>query len=348
MLLKHRKLKIGLSLFLVAIVVFTLVLWRENIAHKQKYGAQIDSLSPNLARELSTDEYKKESGKLIDILTRETPRVAIEVLKKDSAENPSISRSCHEMLHDLGRAAYKKYQDFGKAISYMDDYCISGYIHGVIETYFYQKQDLVKSIKTICTAYPEDTHTSWECYHGIGHGLMYFTENNLTASLTYCDVAPNKSARSACANGVYMENFNADTKLHPSTFLKADDNFYPCNGSFNYKPDCYMNAPIHYLKINEYNYKSAIDWCSGAESDFQNDCYYGVGAQAARRNIDNKEFLSTLCSYANLEHRFSCIKGILSTYIGYYNGTVEAYALCEKFGTIEKKFCEEFIPSFRI
>ena len=69
-------------------------------------------------------------------------------------------------------------------------------------------------MKTMCDQYRSGSYMSWQCYHGIGHGLMFYTANDLPRSLKMCEGFDTDFSRSNCANGVFMENFNADQKLH--------------------------------------------------------------------------------------------------------------------------------------
>jgi hypothetical protein len=31
-------------------------------------------------------------------------------------------------------------------------------------------------MQTMCDQYPVGSFLSWECYHGIGHGVMFYTD----------------------------------------------------------------------------------------------------------------------------------------------------------------------------
>ena len=57
---------------------------------------------------------------------------------------------------------------------------------------------------------------------------MFYTANDLPRSLEMCDAFDNAFARTTCSNGVFMENFSADQKLHVSEYLKESDPLYPC------------------------------------------------------------------------------------------------------------------------
>ena len=47
-------------------------------------------------------------------MQKHDPGIAMEMLKKQGDKNPIILGSCHELLHELGRASYRKYHDLSK------------------------------------------------------------------------------------------------------------------------------------------------------------------------------------------------------------------------------------------
>ena len=129
-------------------------------------------------------------------------------------------------MHEIGRAAYEKYGAFGEAMKYQDEICNAGYLHGVIESRLSRSTDVFADMKTMCEEYPPGRLLSGDCYHGLGHGVMYYTANDLPRSLEMCDAFEKSFGRSNCISGVFMENFNADQKLHLSAYLKESDPFF--------------------------------------------------------------------------------------------------------------------------
>ena len=55
---------------------------------------------------LTVSQYKMFHDELIGMVNEQDPRVAMEYLHKMSRTNPSLMRSCHVLVHDIGRAAY--------------------------------------------------------------------------------------------------------------------------------------------------------------------------------------------------------------------------------------------------
>jgi hypothetical protein len=188
----------------------------------------------------------------------ENPRVALDRIRGEIETDDALSRSCHSLVHEVGREAHEKYGDFGEAMKYRDDLCNSGYLHGIIESKFSQSEDVFADMKAMCGRYEPGRYMSWQCYHGIGHGAMFYTSNDLPRSLEMCDGFEDVFGRSSCANGVFMENFNTEQKAHVSKYLKESDPFYPCaEQAERHKADCYLYAPTYFLDLEGDDYTAA-------------------------------------------------------------------------------------------
>lgn len=294
---------------------------------------------------LTNEEYDELSRILTVSLTQHDPRFAIEDLKERTVHDPRIARVCHELLHEMGRSALTHYEnDFARAMSYQDEFCVSGYIHGVIEEYFKETKDVRAVMSRACVAYTSRSFMEWECYHGIGHGLMFYSQNDVPGSLTNCRTYKDDWIASACANGVYMENFNADERLHKSTFVRPEDPFFPCNTDVLFKRDCYMGAPIYYLSQHEDNYDDALLWCGSAPEE-NAICAYGVGAQAARRNIGKLDMLVNVCRGAPVTLRTSCVTGLATGIVSHYHSRVEASQFCSTMDFLDQRACKNAVSA---
>src|SRR5438093_640850 len=77
------------------------------------------------------------------------------------------------------------------------------------------------------------------CLHGLGHALMYFTENQLDKSLQGCDSLPDGWSRESCYGGVFMENvFSSNPEIRN---VSATDYHHPCNQiDAKYRGACYL------------------------------------------------------------------------------------------------------------
>src|SRR6185369_1242027 len=285
-------------------------------------------------------------NELVGIELNQNPKIALNKLAEMIRTNNSVARSCHALTHEIGQNAYEKYKDFGRAMKYQDEICNSGYLHGIIESRFAEATDIFSTMQTVCNTYAPQSYIGWECFHGVGHGLMYFTENDLPKSLSYCETYKNYDERSACTNGVFMENFNTDEKLHHSIYLKPSDPFYPCQKQTpENKPNCYIYAPTYYLSLHKNDYTDGFAWCQTAEVDFREVCISGMGSQIMKEHINDPKFAEATCLHAEKGDQNSCVAGMIGLYINHFGRLDEARKLC---GTLEqrnKRICEDVVVS---
>lgn len=292
--------------------------------------------------ELSKEQYEAVKKEFLVLVSDQNPRIALAELRERTNTDNALLHSCHPLVHEIGRAAYDKYQDFAEAMDYQDEdeICNTGYLHGVIEAYFSKSADVFAAMKTVCSFYYPEKFLSWECYHGIGHGVMYYTANDLPRSLAMCSSLESDFARGTCANGVFMENFNTDQKLHPSRFLKSDDLFYPCaEQTTRYKVYCYLYAPMQYLSVHKNDYRGALAWCDGAGFLHRSTCIKGVGAQAIKKHINNPKFVEATCMTAESTDAALCIDGMIDIYIRHYGSLEAIKTLCEQLESSNKPAC---------
>lgn len=277
---------------------------------------------------LSNAQYAIMSRYLRSIVWHSNPRSALMELATLIARQRGVERSCHALAHDIGHAAYARYHDFPTALEYQDDVCGSGYIHGVIESRFAAVSDITTELQTICTPYGSGVMAG-KCYHGVGHGIMKFTRNDLPRSLNFCDAYMSGFVKIRCSEGVFMENFNTDRKVHPSRFLNAQNPLYPCpiQPAF-YKGTCYYYAPIFYLSLHRSDYREALQWCDGAEAAYISTCVTGVGSRIMKENISRPRHVEALCDAAGASKVDACIDGMVSYYLVNFNSYSKGQALC--------------------
>ena len=320
----------------------------EEPASSDEGGAETKGSASSAGRseEPVGERYGEVKDTLVALVRDEDPKVALDRLWDETEANDAILDSCHPLVHEIGRAAYEKYGDVGKALKYQDEGCEAGYFHGVIESRLSESDDVFADMKTMCDPYPRGGFVSWQCYHGLGHGVMFYTANDLPRSLEMCDAFRNSSMRFACANGVFMENFNADQKLHLSAYLKEDDPFYPCREQAErHKQNCYNFAPYYWLTLNENDYAGALEWCEGAEAGYGSSCAKGVGLKTMRRHISDPKFVESTCAKGKPEQIAPCIEGMAAMYISHHSSLGPARTLCERLEAPNQPACRAEIAA---
>lgn len=280
-------------------------------------------------------------GRYAALVRDEDPRYALARLGEDMEDDEDVLRTCHPIVHEIGHAAYNKYGDFGEAMKFQDEVCNSGYVHGVIEERFAHSDDVLADMKTMCADYRPGSYLQWQCFHGIGHGVMYYTSNDLPRALEMCDAFGDEAGRSSCVNGAFMENFGADGNLHVSEYLKEDDPLYPCaEQEARHKADCYIYAPVYYLGGNEGDYEGALKLCEdAAEEALRPACVQGVGSQAMKENLDDPKFVESMCEGNSPADTVSCVQGMASLHINHHGSLGPARGMCGRLDPPNKAAC---------
>src|SRR5688572_23950906 len=136
---------------------------------------------------LSLEDYRRVEAEFVSVLEERGAGEALAELRRRVAAEPDVVRECHSIAHTLGHEAYEAAGDFGAALLQADGICNSGFFHGVIEAHFAGVEDVAAATRTVCAAYPSGTYPGWQCHHGVGHGLMFSTANDLPGSVALCE-----------------------------------------------------------------------------------------------------------------------------------------------------------------
>lgn len=314
------------------------------------YQSSNNTASPNpngASQPLTHSQFETAKVKLVQLLEEKDPKASFDYLRNAIKEDTALARECHPLLHHIGHSAYKKYKDFNKAASYQDGLCNSGYTHGAIEAHFMASDDIQATLQTTCSAQDKVSFQQWQCYHGVGHGVMYFTGKDLSQSLSLCEGLPTDFARDSCANGVFMERFIIVSHSGSPASNTSTANTASCKEQIKKnKSDCYFYAPSAYLERNTNDYTGAFDDCSDAEKSYIGTCVYGVGGQAVKENITRPEVARDICKKAPKGYISSCIEGAVSLLSNHNASTTPVEPLCGTVFAQHKGTCTEKIKAW--
>ncbi|MDO8516478.1 MAG: hypothetical protein Q7S28_04455 [bacterium] len=260
--------------------------------------------------------------------------------------NSYVKSQCHPLTHVIGRAASKKYPDTAAAYNEGDSFCWSGYYHGVLEGIIgvIGLKNLPAQLDAICANLPDKKEYGfnyYNCVHGLGHGLMAITQDELFESFAYCDKLTGYWEQMSCASGAYMENIIQDGKNHKTKFLRPEEPLYPCTESpEKYKNTCYLMQTSYMLKVNGRNFAQTFAWCVEAGT-YSNTCYESLGRDASGGSISDVAKTRDICLLGpDNDARTHCVIGAVKDFISYYHSDVEANALCNSFSdTMLKDTC---------
>jgi len=276
-------------------------------------------------------------NKLMAEMEKTDPGVALADLDKTSKAQPYTVRFCHPIAHELGHAAVLRYnQDFQKVISFPHETCAAGYLHGAVEEMLAHSKNPEEDILKLCAP-----ANKGPCIHGIGHGIMFVTKQDIPAARALCNKFPTDSRRVTCSEGVFMQLFAPDEEDEkakanlPADKLAADP-LYPCpEQPALFQSACYFYAPTFYLSSHDYAnhpeaFADALKWCLQAGGG-TTDCSRGVGSRTMKYNLDREDWAAQQCATGkDASQRKACAQGLVSYYTVNYTESGAAARLCGK------------------
>ena len=217
-----------------------------------------------------------------NLVFNEGPKPALARLQTAIETDAAVAANCHRIAHRMGSAALSRFKDkVAPAFVAGSAVCASGYYHGIIERAFLgQPSDKLAIVaRQLCSdpQIDEQRFLSYQCIHGLGHGLMIYTGYDLPASLKTCDDLRTGFDRVSCTGGVFMENFNSSYGV-TSKYLRKDDPIYPCNSvAERHKLYCYLLVTANLLRVENHDQARAADGCRRSERAWIKTCYESFG-----------------------------------------------------------------------
>ena len=231
---------------------------------------------------------------------------------EQATQSPEPGFSCHRVAHTMGGAALVRYKDVAQAFIDGSPVCASGYYHGVLERAFSGLEDdeLAAKAKELC-ADPQlvaQPFLQFQCYHGLGHGLMIYTSYELPLSLKTCDALPDYFGQSSCAGGVFMENSNTSYGT-TSSWLKDDDLIYPCDTvAQKHKYACYQLVTAR-IRLVTSDWTAIAKECRKSEPDWVPVCFESMGRDVSGDAGKDVREAARLCRFAGRDSG-ECIYGV--------------------------------------
>lgn len=281
------------------------------------------------AAPLSHGEFIHQEDTLIGLLHASGAEASFAYAEKQMAQNSSFAHDCHPLLHDLGHEAYHYYGSFAAAMGHASEICDAGYVHGVVEEYFTSTPHAADAIASSCpAAAAEDLH-EWQCFHGLGHGAMLISGEQVDAAIPLCERLSGSFAKGACVNGAFMEEFVVTDHDGGIIADAASRNLSVCgHQSRQYKQDCYFYAPTAFLQQHSARYGDAMSWCKAGEPSYISACMNGIGAESMKDNIARPDIAAQACKAAERKYRDACVSGAISLYIFEHASSEAAAPLC--------------------
>jgi hypothetical protein len=247
---------------------------------------------------------------------------------------------CHDLMHHLAQGAYRRYGDLGKVFEVADDFvCFGAVYHGGAEGYLIanarentSEERMTRNILRACAeATPDDSLAYSQCVHGIGHALMFVTNNELPYSLELCDAFPTEGERINCYGGVFMENVpSSQLSPHVSTYAKEGDPWYPCRlVGPAYRNVCYTFQLSAVQGSGDERLGNMASLCAKAPPENQAACFHSYGSSVAGFLPEQDARASRCLALPEAGQRSACVDGVVVFYL-------------DRFATMPEKLADAF------
>jgi hypothetical protein len=287
--------------------------------------------------------YRQAFGNLV---FHEGPAKTLATVEQDSTTIPGVRADCHQIVHTVGHAALAYYHgNAGDALAHGAMTCNSGYYHGVIEMSIsgLPRSKIVPIVRKLCSnpSVAGNTFLLYQCVHGLGHGLMIYSGDDLPYSLKVCDRLTTSFDQVACTGGVFMQNLA--TGMVTSRYIRAKDPIYPCTiVSTKHKYYCYLQVTERILQVVGYNWAKVAAWCRRSERGWAATCFQSMGRDASGFSEYHPAKTLSICAQAG-DMAGECIYGAARDYGNNYAGGREAAGLCRLADTRYQARCYEGI-----
>ncbi len=262
-------------------------------------------------------------------------------------------RTCHELMHAIGRSAGKYSKDVKKEIIDCDPVCGVGCYHGIMESMLDRTaSNFELVVKGFCSgSFEKNSPKSKACFHGLGHSIANYRFNEPEA-LKVCDLV-DQSGQSDCAKGVFMELYHV-TGLHNPLDIPVDKEAWCNSQTEKYQDVCWQLAGGFHntvrknevltgkgIVVDSYE-DEAIYYCSIApEAGLRSKCYELMGLNlynVAKNHLggaDNSwDEISRVCNRA-IGFIEACIRGSITGMFESDPAGRDGEKICKLLDTIE-------------
>ena len=255
-----------------------------------------------------------------EALKKHTTLEALQLIQRYEKEDADLRRDCHPVVHAIGRETYRIKGTIHESFSACDQTCHSGCYHGSVERFLRGEDiyaqanrhpsaaELKQKAALACDSKLADRFR-FQCFHGLGHALLFFNRYQLASTLDACDALPNDWSRSACYGGVFMENVSSATPELRD--LSPTDYHYPCDKlAAKYRSDCYVMQTSRMSEMGLSTERIFQECDKSGEYRFQ--CALSAGRDLSNYvRLGQVESTAQKCQAAGGDSKRACIQGVV-------------------------------------
>ena len=292
---------------------------------------QSDQTPPAPAKSVPSREQVKaclrqsDGAECLDKLFREmlkthSPEQALALIQSFAAHDPELRRDCHPVVHAIGRETFRLKGNIHDSFSACDQTCHSGCYHGSVERFLRGEEVYTQANRHPTQAELKQKAASacdpklpgrlrFQCLHGLGHALLYFSRYQLVPSLEICDALGEEWSRESCYGGVFMENVVSATPEFRD--LSPTDYHYPCNRlNDKYRGECYVMQTSRMVEMG-LSADALFREC-GKAGAHRTQCSLSVGRDLSNHaRLGDSAGAARKCELAEGEDRRACIRGVV-------------------------------------
>jgi hypothetical protein len=281
-------------------------------------------------------------------LEKQPPAELLKLVQKYEDEDAALKLSCHPVVHALGREIFRIKGNIHDSFLVCDQTCHSGCYHGAVERFLrgdgaalarhVSQSEIMSKAAAACDA-KAPRRVYFQCLHGLGHALMYFTENQIDKSLPGCDALADTWSREGCYGGVFMENvFSSSPEKRD---VSASDYHYPCNRvDTKYRGACYLMQTWRMEEMG-LTTERLFDECRKA-GPHETECAQSIGRDLSNlaRGGDVRP-AAEKCQRAEGEPRRACIRGVVFALIDNTWDNSYAAPFCSTLRDEDNAYCQQ-------
>jgi hypothetical protein len=258
-----------------------------------------------------------------------------------------VREACHPVSHAIGRETMVLTKTIDAAFAACDLTCQSGCYHGAMERFLRGEADDAEHIslaevqkKAVGACNPAlPMRLRFQCLHGLGHAVDYYTGYQLRPSLKVCDaVSDDGWTRTSCYGGVFMENIVA---VEPSKRdVSPTDYHYPCSAvDAQYKSECYVMQTSRMTEMG-LPPPRIFEECRTA-GEYRYACLQSLGRDLSNgARVGKPREVSALCELGKDEELRSCTRGVVYPLVDATGDAEFAFPYCATYPAADASlFC---------
>jgi hypothetical protein len=255
-----------------------------------------------------------------EALQTQSPAQLLQLIQQYQNTDPGLRLSCHPVVHALGREIFRLKGNIHDSFAACDQTCHSGCYHGAVERFLrgdseqamnaghVSREELARKAALACD--PKTARRLYfQCLHGLGHALMYFSLYQLDTSLKACDTLPDDWSRKSCYGGVFMENVFSSVPGRRD--ISPTDYHYPCSRvDPRYRSECYLIQTWRMEEMGLTTERLFVECRNAGPHEIQ--CAQSVGRDLSNLvRAGQTRAAAAKCQLAQGESRQACIRGVV-------------------------------------